>query len=187
MREQRRQRVGGDLAQAADRRLAHRPGQLGQRAGCPGRGGFRSAAAVSFRFVQVLADLDQLRRADPAGDALAARLGLVEPQAADGLIDQVGPLGIDDDRRPEHDPQAAETFSSSGKSAEVELGCPARRRSRCKLLRGQALLNMRGRDCGGRKPPEGPDRAIALSALPPRMPPQCSSISSPTVMPIGTS
>src|SRR5688500_16294326 len=65
---QRRQRVGGHLAQPADRGDFHRASQFLDEAF-----GFAPAGGIVLAVEQARADFDQLLRADAAGDALAAR------------------------------------------------------------------------------------------------------------------
>ena len=78
-------------------------------------------STLKARPLQVFADLDQLGRADSARHALAARLGLVEPQATQHLRHQIGPFGVDDDGGAEHQPELPCDAQIERQVAEVEL------------------------------------------------------------------
>ena len=83
---------GIDLAQPADRRVVH------------GVAEFPDEPAVEcMPLFQSLAEhLDELLRADPAGNAFAARLVAEEFDAIEGLLGHIAPIAVDDAGRPEH-------------------------------------------------------------------------------------
>src|SRR5436305_9835375 len=87
MPEQRRQWIRSDGAQATNRRVGHREGQIGNHAAFARQR--RNIAALQPASDQISGDFRKLRRANPARHALAAGFAAVEPLASQRLLDKV--------------------------------------------------------------------------------------------------
>jgi hypothetical protein len=76
MLQKRRQRIGGDGPQAADRRACHRKGQIVDDTGWSAK--CIELAPCEATGGQLFTDFGEFRRADAAGNAFATRLSLKE-------------------------------------------------------------------------------------------------------------
>ena len=88
---------------------------------------------------EILGDMDDLLRAEPAGNALPARLVAEKLRAIEPFGEHVALIVVDDQPRSDRQPEIAESLQIEVQVEDVELRSPARRHPRDEVGRGPLL------------------------------------------------